>query len=137
MERRAPRACLALLWGCLLGAAAAQGKEGERARRGRPGPPAPRAPGSWRASTHAPSETDLAPPSPACWGRDGARAAIGANLGPPPGALGFTGTGEGGLGARGSEPAEKGRSAGHAVAAPAAASGTRSGGGAVVPGGAG
>lgn len=27
MERRAPRACLALLWGCVLGAAWAQGKE--------------------------------------------------------------------------------------------------------------
>lgn len=29
MERRRPRTCLALLWGCMLVATAAQGKEGE------------------------------------------------------------------------------------------------------------
>lgn len=32
MERRTVGACLALLWGCALVAAAAQGKEGERVR---------------------------------------------------------------------------------------------------------
>lgn len=38
MGRRAPPACLALLWGCALAAAsAAQGKEGKRARPD-PGP---------------------------------------------------------------------------------------------------
>lgn len=37
MERLAPRACLALLWGCVLAAAAAaQGKEGECARGAAP-----------------------------------------------------------------------------------------------------
>lgn len=41
MEHRAPRAYLALLWGWLLGAAAAQGMEGECARGGRPGPAQP------------------------------------------------------------------------------------------------
>lgn len=38
MERQAPRVCFALLWGCVLGAATAQGKEGECVRGGRPGP---------------------------------------------------------------------------------------------------
>lgn len=43
MERLAPRVCLALLWGCVLAAAAAaQGKEGECAR-GAAWAPAPRA----------------------------------------------------------------------------------------------
>lgn len=47
MERLAPRACLALLWACVLAAAAAaQGKEGECARgaarvRSSPGGPTP------------------------------------------------------------------------------------------------
>lgn len=35
MELRAVGFCLALLWGCALAAAAAQGKEGECLRRGR------------------------------------------------------------------------------------------------------
>lgn len=74
MEHRAPRAYLALLWGWLLGAAAAQGMEGECARGGRPGPAQPgrpdrrtsAPPGARRAFTRATLETDLAPPSPAC-----------------------------------------------------------------------
>lgn len=74
MEHRAPRAYLALLWGWLLGAAAAQGMEGECARGGRPGPAQPgrpdrrtsAPPGAGRAFTRATLETDLAPPSPAC-----------------------------------------------------------------------
>lgn len=49
MERRAARAFLALLWGCALLAAAAQGKEGECARGGRlPDPAQPRDAGSVR-----------------------------------------------------------------------------------------
>lgn len=80
MERLAPRACLALLWGCVLtaaAAAAAQGKEGEcaprppgaHAARARPRTPAP--PGAWRASTRATWEADLAPPSPGVLGSGG------------------------------------------------------------------
>lgn len=78
MERRAPRAYLALLWGWLLGAAAAQGKEGGCARGGRPGPTQPgrpdyrtsEPPGARRALTRATLGTDLAPPSPGVprWG---------------------------------------------------------------------
>lgn len=44
MERPAPRACLSLLWGCVLGAFAAQGKEGECVRGRRPSPTQSRQP---------------------------------------------------------------------------------------------
>lgn len=46
MERPAPRACLSLLWGCVLGAVAAQGKEGECVPGGRPSPTQPGQPDS-------------------------------------------------------------------------------------------
>lgn len=128
MERRRPRTCLALLWGCVLAAAAAQGKEGESVRAAaapaRPGPPAspaaapPRAP---CAPPRATLETDPAPPSPGApgFGRRAGRDSDqpGTPRFPHPGLWKPRGSGPG---ARGSEAAGKGtRRAGHAVAAPA------------------
>lgn len=77
MERWAPAASLVLLWGCMLGAAAAEGKEGECVRGGRPGPPSPggRTPDSrafrslarpWRAQLWKPTWHR---PARACWDR--------------------------------------------------------------------
>lgn len=99
MERLAPRACLALLWSCVLAAAAAaQGKEGEWCARGRPGPPQPGRPDPGtpslsepRGATRATLETDPAPPAPVCCGREGARAAFATNLGPPARGYGASG----------------------------------------------
>lgn len=63
MELRATGFCLALLWGCALAAAAAQGKEGECLRSGR-SQQGPRATGPGALEPHAslrdvPLETDL------------------------------------------------------------------------------
>lgn len=85
MERRAPRACLALLWGCVLGAAWAQGKEGElcapRTRGRRPGPRRLREPRALPpAQVWKPAWRRRVPKR---WGPQGARAAVGTNLGPP------------------------------------------------------
>ena len=103
MERLAPRACLALLWGCLLAAtAAAQGKEGECARRRPPGPTQPRRPdprtpappGARRSWTRATLETDLAPPSPGVLRSGGLAGCDRDESGtpPPPGVIGAPGT---------------------------------------------
>lgn len=91
MERRAPRAGLALLLGCLLAAAAAaQGKEGECARGARPGPGGP-TPGAPRLPEPARLDArDFGNRPGAAQSRHPGvgRAAIGTNLGPPPRVIG-------------------------------------------------
>lgn len=143
MERVEPRACLALLWGCLLAAAAAaQGKEGECARgaapaRCSPGGPTPaprdsRSPAGRRAQLWKP--TWRRQPCRAGVGRARARAAFATNLGPPAPELGGLRGPRGGGWARGARrPSGTGGGAGHAVAVPLSASGTRPDGGAGVP----
>lgn len=89
MERRRPRTCLALLWGCVLVATAAQGKEGEFVCAAAPQPglrvPEPRRPLELRALHRAqlwkPTWRRPAPEPPL--GLGGARTATGTNLGPP------------------------------------------------------
>lgn len=141
MELLEPRACLALLWGCVLAAAAAaQGKEGECARgagpaRRSPGGPTPaprasRSPAGRRAQLWKPT-----------WHRQPRRAGVGRaralpsrRIGdPPPGVAGPPGTKGGGRARGARRPPRRGRGAGHAVAASAEASETRPNGGAGVP----
>lgn len=137
MERRAARACLALLWGCaLVAAAVAQGKEGEcasgcRTLPGRdPRPARASSSGARRAARSFGNRLGAAKSGAlrsrtraGCRGHEpGIRTRI----------LVATGT-EGlarrtGLGGR-----RWGRGAGHGAAAPAAASGTRPAGGRRVP----
>lgn len=90
MERRVLGVCFALLWGYMLGAATAQGKEGECVRGGRPGSGAAGFPdlGASRSPARLESAQLWRPtwrrPVPEHWGWEGARAAIGTNLGTPP-----------------------------------------------------